>query len=41
MIFAVFGDSYSGGGPTAADKRYDYDSRVEASQAYGAAGVNR
>lgn len=35
-LFAVFGDSYSGGGYTQADKQYHYNQQVEASQNYAA-----
>ena len=36
-IFAVFGDAYSGGGPSSDDRYRDYNERVEASQAYAEA----
>ncbi len=35
MLFAVFGDHYSGGGTTREEKKYHFDRQVEASQDYG------
>ncbi|MDA1055645.1 MAG: hypothetical protein O3C40_35060 [Planctomycetota bacterium] len=34
-LFGVFGGNYTGGGYTRADREYDYNQRVEASQTYG------
>jgi len=34
-IFSVFGDHYTGGGYTRAEKEYHYDQQVEASRNYG------
>jgi hypothetical protein len=34
VLFEVFGDHYTGGGYTRADKEYHYNQRVEASQNY-------
>lgn len=34
-LFSVFGDHYTGGGHTRAEKEYHYNQQVEASRNYG------
>ncbi len=34
MIYAVFSEGYTGGGPTEIDKKRHYDQQVEASRHY-------
>jgi hypothetical protein len=35
VLFSVFGDHYSGGGTTRADKEYHYNQQLEAAREYG------